>query len=72
MRLEPTQITVDRAGIVSSEKALGQPGIDTLRFQQIIGRDRRRYLVLLVKFRRQDALDAIEAAKNMQHRYMII
>ena len=65
-------ITFDRAGIVRDVSQAGQAGIDTLHFQQIIGRDRRRYLVLRVMIRRQEAQEAIEIVKDMQQRYLII
>ena len=72
LRLEPLCITVDRAGVISDQCPIDRPGIDSINFQQIVARDRRRYIVRCVKFNRADALAAVEAVKEVQSRYLII
>ena len=73
LRLEAMRITVDRSGIVAGDDQAGSPGqAETLDFQEIIGRDRRRYVGMLVKIRRSDVLEAAQIMKDVQQRYLII
>ncbi len=72
LHLEPLCITVDRSGVISDQCPIDHPGVDSINFQQIVGRDRRRYIVRCVKFSRADALLAVEAVKDVQRRYLII
>lgn len=69
LRLEPFDIVVDRSGVVR-DAASGEG--DRLQFQQIIGRDRRRFVVLLAHMRRADAAEAVAEMKDMQQRYLIL
>jgi len=73
LRLEAMRITVDRSGIVAGNGQAGATGqTETLDFQEIIGRERRRYVGMLVKIRRSDVLEAMQVMKDVQQRYLII
>ncbi len=73
LRLEKMSIAVDRGGIIAREDGCPDNGlIESIDFQEIIGRDRRRYVGMLVRIRRQDVLEAHEQLKNLQQRYLII
>lgn len=73
LRLEKMSIAVDRTGIViKDEQRLENGLIEELDFQQIIGRDRRKYVGMLVSIRRADVQEAMVQLKDMQQRYLII
>lgn len=69
--LSPVSITVDRLGIVSE-----QPGdnlnLHTLKFSEIRGRDKRSYMAMLTRIRRDEAQAAVDLVQDQRHRYMII
>lgn len=73
LHLEKMQVTVDRSGMVAREQAASGNGTnEALDFAQIVGRDRRRYVGLLVRIRRSDAQEAVEQLKDMQQRYFLL
>jgi hypothetical protein len=73
MRLEPCSVTVDRLGIVMPQAgATGAPDVATLRFPEMIGRDRRRYMVMVAKIDVAEAREAVERVAEAQRRYVII
>lgn len=69
--LSPVSVTVDRLGVVSD-----QPGDDvnvhTLKFSEIRGRDKRNYMVMLARIRRDEAQAAVELVTDQQRRFIII
>jgi hypothetical protein len=68
--LKPTEMTVDRMGVISPEP---EPGgnFSTLRFPELVGRDRRHWIVVVARISRQDALDALQRQQEA-NRYLII
>ncbi|MGE5386192.1 MAG: hypothetical protein ACM3SV_09945 [Betaproteobacteria bacterium] len=69
LRLEPLSVKVDRSGIVTNDDGIG---VESLEFCQIIGRDRRRQVAFLARMRREDAVQAVEEAKELRQRYLMI
>ena len=69
--LSPVSVTVDRLGVVSD-----QPGDDvnvhTLKFSEIRGRDKRNYMVMLARIRRDEAQAAVELVTDQRRRFIII
>ncbi|MBL8430810.1 MAG: hypothetical protein JNK80_00275, partial [Dechloromonas sp.] len=53
-----------------------QPGDDvnvhTLKFSEIRGRDKRNYMVMLARIRRDEAQAAVELVTDQQRRFIII
>ena len=73
MRLEPCSVTVDRLGtVMPQDGAAGAPDVATLRFPEMIGRDRRRYMVMVAKIDVAEAREAVERVAEAQRRYVII
>jgi hypothetical protein len=71
LSLQPVTVNVDRMGIVhAGSEDDGQ--VDTLRFPELISRDRRQHIAMLVTIPCQDALAAVARARDQQHRYIII
>lgn len=70
LRLDPTSVTVDGMG-VKAEPEAGQTGVHTLEFPELVGRDRRHWLILLVRLPREDMLEAM-AQQEEAHRYIVI
>lgn len=70
LSLIPTTLCVDSMGVVVEAES---PPSDaaTLSFPELVGRDRRRWLVLVARLSREDALDAI-ARREKAHRYIVI
>jgi hypothetical protein len=71
LSLEAVTVNVDRLGIVHAG-ANADDQVDTLRFPELISRDRRQHIAMLVTIPCQDALAAVEKARDQQHRYIII
>lgn len=69
--LQPFNIKVDRLGIVQ-HAADQEDRSDALSFQELISRDRRQHIAMLVRIPRQDALAALERVRDRQHRYILI
>ncbi|MDD5248241.1 MAG: hypothetical protein PHY45_04605 [Rhodocyclaceae bacterium] len=70
LRLVSTSVAVDRLGVLS-QPAADNPEVQTLNFPELVGRDRRRWIVLLTRISREDALRAQEAHREA-NRYLII
>jgi hypothetical protein len=70
LRLEPRQITVDRMGVIVADDS-DAPGVNTLEFPELVGRDRRQWLVVLARIRREEAAAAL-ASQAQAHRYIVI
>lgn len=68
LRLAPTSVAVDRAGVVADG---GCEGCTTLAFPELVGRDRRHWLVLLVRIRRSEAREAVDR-HDRATRYIVI
>lgn len=70
LRLVSTPVAVDRLGILS-KPGPEHPDVRTLNLPELVGRDRRRWIVLLARIAREDALRAQEESQAA-HRYLII
>jgi hypothetical protein len=68
--LMPTTLCVDSMGVIVETESRPRDAA-TLSFPELVGRDRRHWLVLLARLAREDALDAI-AQREKAHRYIII
>ncbi len=68
--LKPTVVTVDRMGVISPIPDVGG-NFSTLNFPELVGRDRRHWIVLVARISRQDALDALRRQQEA-NRYLII
>ena len=72
-RLEPFSVTIDRLGVVSdSLEPNPLNGFSRLDFPEMIGRDRRRYMVMTARVEREEARLAIERVTSEQRRFLII
>jgi hypothetical protein len=72
MRLDEFSVTVDRLGVEIEAAGADPAGVATLRFPEMIGRDRRRYMVMLAKVDVAEAREAVERVTETQRRYVII
>lgn len=72
LRLDPVNIHVDRSGVVAGPDADGSPDVATLSFPELIGRDQRRHLVMLVRIDREEAQQAVESSLDRQRRFLVI
>jgi hypothetical protein len=70
LHFEETSVAVDRMGVMADPSAEA-PGVQTLSFPELVGRDRRRWIVLLAKITRDDALLA-QSENERAERYLII
>lgn len=70
LRLKPTTLTVDRAGVIRAADD-GAATADTLTFMELTGRDRRRWVVMLVRIEREEARRAVERL-NEARRHIVI
>ncbi len=68
--LKPTEVTVDRMGVISPSAATGD-GYSTLNFPELVARDRRQWIVLVARISRQDAREALER-QQQANRYLLI
>lgn len=69
LRLDPVQVSVDRAGIITGT---GAPGTgDTLHFAELTSRDQRRWVVILARIEREEARRALERLEAAR-RYIVI
>jgi len=69
--LRPVNITVDRLGIVQKTPS-DDSSAQTLNFPELISRDRRQHIAMLVRIPRQEALAALEKVRDRQQRYILI
>jgi hypothetical protein len=72
LRLEPVEICVDRNGVIRGGQAAAAGQADTVGFPEMVTRDRRRYVVILARIRRDDAKRALDAIRVQQERFVII
>jgi hypothetical protein len=70
LSLAPFSITVDRLGVVSD--LAGDSNVHTLHFPELSTRDQRLHLAMLARISRDEALEAVEAVRDQQHRFMLI
>jgi hypothetical protein len=63
LRLDPVDITVDRAGIITS----GGEDANTLHFAELTSRDLRRWVVILAHINSDDARHALERFETARH-----
>lgn len=68
LRLEPVSVAVDLLGVEATGPG---PGVHQLSFPELVGRDRRRWTLLLARLSRDEALAAIERQQQAL-RYLII
>lgn len=68
--LKPTEVTVDRMGVISGNPAAGG-NFTTLSFPELVARDRRHWIVLVARISRQDAREAL-LRQQQANRYLII
>lgn len=72
LRLEPVEVCVDRSGVILTGEAAARGSADTIGFPELVARDRRRHVVVLSRFLRQDAQRAVEAIRDQQARFVVI
>ena len=72
LRLNPLALAVDRAGVVSSPELGVATDAFRLELCELISRDQRRNIILLVRIQREEAVASIEAANARRHRFLII
>mgnify|MGYP001765840773 CR=1 FL=1 len=70
LRLSPVTITVDRLGVVRDEA--DDSNAHTLNFPELTARDRRLHLATLVRVSRDEAMEAVEAVRDQQQRFLLI
>lgn len=70
LHLEETSVAVDRLGVMAAP-GREDAGVQTLSFPELIGRDRRRWIVLLARISREDARRAQQESAQAS-RYLII
>ena len=68
--LKPTEVTVDRMGVISPTAATGD-GCSTLNFPELVARDRRQWIVVVARISREDAREALER-QQQANRYLLI
>lgn len=68
--LKPTEATVDRMGVMADREAV-DAGFRSLRLSELVGRDRRHWIVLVVRI---SCAEAREAVRQQQegNRYLVI
>lgn len=70
LHLDPTTVSVDRMGVmVDSASAADQ--VSTLTFPELIGRDRRHWIVLIARIPREEAVRGL-AQQQAESRYIVI
>lgn len=70
LRLVSTSVYVDRLGVLS-QPIPGHPDVQLLNFPELVGRDRRHWIVLLVRIPRDEAVRA-QKEYGGANRYLII
>lgn len=69
--LSPVSVTVDRLGIVSDQPS-DDINLHTLKFSEFRGRDKRNYMAMLARIRRDEAQAAVDLVQDQRRRFMII
>jgi hypothetical protein len=68
--LKPNEVWVDRMGVIAPmPEAAGN--FSTLNFPELVGRDRRHWIVPVARISRQEAMDAIQR-QQQANRYLLI
>jgi hypothetical protein len=70
LHMEPVSVTVDLLGVEMAATA-DAPGLHTLNFPEMFGRDRRHWLVVLARIPRDEAMAALERQIEA-NRYIVI
>ncbi|MBI4986442.1 MAG: hypothetical protein HZC24_14135 [Rhodocyclales bacterium] len=70
LHLVSTAVAVDRLGVLSKPSP-DDPDVQMLNFPELVGRDRRRWIVMLARIAREDAMRAQEESREA-NRYLII
>ncbi|MCX7175707.1 MAG: hypothetical protein NT159_17645 [Proteobacteria bacterium] len=72
LRLEPVKLQVDRNGVIADtlNTPTGREG--SLYFPELVGRDRRRYVVMLARIPREEAERAVAKILDQQRRFILI
>lgn len=70
LHLISTSVSVDRLGVLSKPD-IADADVQTLNFPELVGRDRRRWIVMLARIFREDAERALEESRD-PHRYLVI
>ena len=68
--LKPNEVTVDRMGVIATDPAAGG-NFSTLSLPELVARDRRHWIVLVARFSREDAREAL-MRQQQANRYLII
>jgi len=69
--LSPVSVTVDRLGVVSDQPDDGV-NLHTLKFSEFRGRDKRSYMGMLARIRRDEAQAAVDLVQDQRRRFVII
>lgn len=72
LNLRPVQVVVDRLGVIQPAGAPLADGVSRLEFNELNARDRRHYLAMLVRINREEAQNAVAAARDAQRRFLLI
>ncbi|MBI5921097.1 MAG: hypothetical protein HY847_05550 [Betaproteobacteria bacterium] len=70
LHLDPTTVSVDRMGVMVDPTSTADQ-VSTLSLPELIGRDRRHWIVLIAKIHREEALRGL-AQQQADSRYIII
>ncbi|HEX8961474.1 MAG TPA: hypothetical protein VF801_00615 [Rhodocyclaceae bacterium] len=70
LRLVSTSVYVDRLGVLT-QPVPGNPDVQMLSFPELVGRDRRHWLVLLARIPREDA-ERAQKEYGQADRYLVI
>lgn len=68
--LKPNEVRVDRMGVIAAANEVADDA-SILRFPELVGRDRRHWIVLVARIRRDDAREALER-REQANRYLLI
>ena len=72
LRVETVALHVDRSGRIIESKATHPDGATRLQLTELISRDRRRHVILPVRFSRRIALQALERTRRERARFIVI
>jgi len=70
LHLDPTTVRVDRMGVMVTDEA-NDDQVSTLSFPELIGRDRRHWIVLIARIPREEAVRGL-AQQQADSRFIII
>ncbi len=72
LRVETVTLHVDRGGRIIESKAAQPEGATRLQLTELISRDRRRHVIVPVRFNRRMALQALDRTRRERARFMVI